>query len=397
MPRKAQWPPPIYSNSGSDYMRVWLAPGQKRDIRLGPTGSDEARATYARMLAEMNARGGRLPPPRGEDVALAHVLHEYLVHAEATYEHRQFERIKTALRPVARLYGTEPAASFGTLALEAVRTTYVDAGYCRRYCNQLTTCVRQMFRWAAAKELVESSTADRLMLLDGLRRQRGLKAKAPASGGDERQAPDHEPVRAVHLGLVEATLPYLPPVVADLVRVLCTVGARPGEICALRGCDIDRDWTTADGVRMWLYRLDQHKTDWRGHLRWIPLPPAAQQILAPYLLRRPADSYVFSPRETFAWWAVRYGKRMNAARARAPGEQYTTQAVDRCIRLACDRHLLPRWAPNQIRHAVLTRIELELGREDARCVGGHKSASTTAIYAESVERAARAMIKIAAQ
>ena len=46
------------------------------------------------------------------------------------------------------------------------------------------------------------------------------------------------------------------------------------------------------------------------------------------------------------------------------------------------------------RHARATEIETLFGREDARCVLGHRTPSTTAIYAESVERAARVMAKV---
>jgi hypothetical protein len=37
---------------------------------------------------------------------------------------------------------------------------------------------------------------------------------------------------------VDATLPHLPPIVADMVRVQRLTGARPGEICILRPADI---------------------------------------------------------------------------------------------------------------------------------------------------------------
>jgi integrase len=52
------------------------------------------------------------------------------------------------------------------------------------------------------------------------------------------------------------------------------------------------------------------------------------------------------------------------------------------------------WRPNQLRHTRATEIETQFGREDARCVLGHKNPSTTSIYAESVERAARVMAQV---
>ncbi len=38
---------------------------------------------------------------------------------------------------------------------------------------------------------------------------------------------------------MDSTLPYLPAVVADMVRFQRLTGARPGEVCQLRPCDVD--------------------------------------------------------------------------------------------------------------------------------------------------------------
>ena len=54
--------------------------------------------------------------------------------------------------------------------------------------------------------------------------------------------------------VVEATLPYLPDIVADMVRVQRLTGARPGEACSLRPADIDR--TEA----VWKWKPPHHKT-----------------------------------------------------------------------------------------------------------------------------------------
>jgi hypothetical protein len=39
---------------------------------------------------------------------------------------------------------------------------------------------------------------------------------------------------------VERTLPHLPPMVADMVRIQRFVGCRPAEVCLLRPADLDR-------------------------------------------------------------------------------------------------------------------------------------------------------------
>ncbi len=47
---------------------------------------------------------------------------------------------------------------------------------------------------------------------------------------------------------VEATLPYLSAVVADMIRLQRLTGMRPGEVCAVRPCDVDRS------EEVWTYR-----------------------------------------------------------------------------------------------------------------------------------------------
>lgn len=375
MPRKIPWPPPVYSRGGRDFVRLRLGPGRYRDITLGPAGSAESRAEYARILAEVQVNGGRVTEP-GADRTVLEVCVAYLEWARGYHEHRQFHRIKTALGPVRSLYGRTPAERFGPLALQTVRAQFVSDGYAREYCNTLTNCVRGCFRWAAGEQLVPHAVAAALADVAPLRKKKTT-------------APERPRIRPVALEVVEATLPHLPPIPQDMIRLQLWTGARPGEVCAMRPCDLERPWKVIDGVELWLYRLDQHKTDWKGIWRWIPIEPRAQQLLTTYLTRSP-DSYCFSPRETYLQWCKEHGRTPNLhRRSRNPGDHYKTEAYDDVIRRACIRAGLPCWSPNQLRHGVLTEVEVEYSREDARCVAGHTTPGTTARYVEAAERAAR--------
>ena len=60
--------------------------------------------------------------------------------------------------------------------------------------------------------------------------------------------PRDQPVLPVADELVDATLPHLPVVIADMVRFQRLTGCRPGEVCQLRPCDVDRSG------EMWEYR-----------------------------------------------------------------------------------------------------------------------------------------------
>lgn len=380
MPRKVPWPPPVYARGGREFMRVRLGPGKYRDIVLGPAGSAQARAEYARLLAEMEVAGRRLPVrPAGagvKDVCLAH-----LRWAKSYHEPRQYHRVRTALQAVLDLYGHRAAGDFGPLALQAVRQVYVTSGYAREYVNTLVNCARGCFRWAAGEQLVPHEVAAALADVAPLRKRKTV-------------APERERVRPPDRGDVEATLPHLPQIPADMVRLQQWTGARPGEVCALRPRDLRRPWKTVDGVGMWLYACDEHKTDWRGIPRWIPVGPRGQALLLPYLDRDP-DAYCFCPRETYLAWCAANGRRPNLARkGRNPGDRYATETYDDVVRRACLRAGVEPWSPGQLRHDVLTQVEADYSREDSRCVAGHTTPSTTARYTEAAERAARVIARL---
>ena len=79
--------------------------------------------------------------------------------------------------------------------------------------------------------------------------------------------------------VVEATLPHLPPVVGDMVRFQLLTGSRPGEVCSIRPCDVDRSG------EVWIYRPEHHKTEHQDRQRIIFIGPKGQDALRPYLLR----------------------------------------------------------------------------------------------------------------
>jgi integrase len=81
-----------------------------------------------------------------------------------------------------------------------------------------------------------------------------LKALAGLKKG-RTQARETRPVECVEDSVVEATLPHLPTIVADMVRLQRLTGMRPGEVCSLRPCDVNK----TDDV--WLYIPDEHKTE----------------------------------------------------------------------------------------------------------------------------------------
>lgn len=294
-------------------------------------------------------------------------------------------------------YGHTPVVGFGPLALEAIQARFIQEGLSRSTVNDFIGIIRRVFRWGTAKELVPPSVYQALIALSGLRRGR-TTAREP------------EPVLPVAEEVVDATLPHLPEVVADMVRVQRLLGCRPGEVCMMRPCDIDR---TAE---VWEYRPASHKTEHHGRQRVIFIGPKAQQILLTYLLRD-AQAFCFSPAES----DIKRKAMMRASRKtpvqpsqanrskrhpnRQPGTKYNKDSYNHAIHRAVDKankvraehgeEALPHWHPNQLRHARGTEVRHQFGLEAAQVVLGHAKADVTQVYAErDFERAKEIMRKI---
>jgi len=227
--------------------------------------------------------------------------------------------------------------------------------------------IRQMFRWAVARELV------------GPDRLEALRALEPLHPG-QTKAIERPPVPAVPDAVFEATLPHLSPVLADLLRVARLTGTRPGEICRITARDIDMTG------RVWIYTPARHKNQWRGHDRQIAIGPRAQAILRKYLADRPITATMFSPRDAIATRGRRASRIVRNA--------YDNDSLRRAVTRACADHGIPHWSPNQLRHARLEEVRAAFGLDAAQAVGGHKHARVTEIYAKAKhEKAAKAALK----
>lgn len=354
------------------------------DHYLGRHGTPASRQKYARLIAEWSALGGSVPP-RGPDLSVSEVLAAYYAFAKSYYVKggeptRQIERVRRALAPARDLYGDTPAARFGPVALKACRAEYVRQGWCRRLVNQSTSCLARAFKWACAEELVPPELYHGLASVEGLKKGR-------------TEAPESPPVLPAPEAAIEAALPGLSPVLADVVRVQLLTGARPGEALSLRAGELDR------GGDVWLWRPASHKTEHLAREKVLFVGPRCQALLAPYLLRR-GDAYLFSPAESVRL----YRERARAARRtpvqpsqqdrsverprRRPGERYLRTSYARAVAKACARAGCEHWHPHQLRHNAATRLAEQFGWEVTRIILGHRSIDTTRLYAEDAVRKA---------
>lgn len=350
-----------------------------RDFYLGTWNAKASKVEYDRLIAEWMANGRQLRATA--DITVVEVVNAYRKFAENYYRKngivtREFGCIKEALKLVCELYGRTNANDFGPLALKAVRQKMLDNGWSRGYINKAVGRIRRCFKWAVENELVRPDMYHGLMAVSGLRKGRS-EAREPS------------PVLPVDDATVQATLPNLSVIVADMIRFQRLTGCRPGEVCILRPCDVD------NSVEVWTYRPESHKTEHHGRERRIPIGPKAQVILRPYLLRA-KESYCFAPADSERkrreeaheqrTTPLKYGNRPGTNRRRKPkrkaGERYTNDSYRRAVHRACDKAEIGRWSPNQLRHTTATEIRKRFGLEAAQVTLGHSNADVTQIYAE---------------
>jgi integrase len=372
-----------------------------QDIYLGKWNAKASRDAYDRLIGEWMANGRRLPQ-KCENLTVAELVLRYWRFATSYYRKDgrltgSIPPIRVALRLLRRLYGTSLAADIGPLALEAIQHKLIAAGKSRSTINELVAIIRRAFRWAVAKELVHPDVYHALTAVPGLKKGRS-------------DAREPEPIRPVADDVVDATLSFLPKVVADMVSLQRLTGCRPGEVCRLRPCDIDRC------KDVWAYRPQSHKTEHRDRERVIFIGPKGQAILLPYLLRD-AEAHCFSPVESengrHAEMRARRRSRVQPSQQnrhqsrpkRMAGRRYNKDSYNRAIRRAIDKanrqratngqELLTCWRPNQLRHSMATEVRKQFGLEAAQVTLGHAYADVSQIYAErDLTLAAEVMRKI---
>lgn len=285
----------------------------------------------------------------------------------------------------------------------------------RKYINAQVQRLRHMFKWSAGRELVPVSVHESLRTVEPLRRGR-------------TEARETDKVLPVPQATIDAVPPHLSSPHRALVQLQVFTGARPGELLAMRPCDIEFD----NAAGLWLYRPEQHKNAFRERERVIFLGPQAQEIVREFLTSRATDQFLFSPaeseaeyremrrkqRKTVAGQGNEPGANRQESPHRRPADRYSTGSYNRAVQYACDRAFPPtgglarrtgesttrwyrrlkseglwnelrawrrahRFHVNQVRHSAATVLRREFGLEAAQLVLGHASAYVTdACYAE---------------
>ena len=398
-----------------------------KDHYLGPHGSKASHMVYDRLISEYLASGRkRIEPAAGHSITVVEVLAAYLQFAKTYYlkngkPTNELDALRLIVNDAGCLYGNSPASEFGPKALKVVRQLWLERGQARRTINKNMRRLTRIFKWAASEEIIPVTIYQALVTVPGLKLGRTT-------------APETAPVMPVPSAIVEKTIPYLRPIVRDMVRLQLLTGMRPGETCKLRPCDIDR---TSD---VWEYKPRSHKTEHHGRSRIVFIGPEAQALLTPYL-ERDTGLPCFSPAESMAVFLevkrqarvtpMSCGNRPGSNRKKRPKKkpslQYDPNSYRQAVHRACD-YAFPapsplcafenesrtaqmarlteaevqafkkwqsdhRWSPNQLRHSAATAIRKRFGLEAAQVILGHAAADITQVYAERDADKAREVMR----
>lgn len=374
-----------------------------QDHYLGRYGSPQSRERYEELVSEWFARQGDTSRHTltVDDLVLLYMEHVHQHYRKNDQPTSEVTNIRVALKYVVSQFGTTRVRDFGPRSLKSARQAMIDAGCVRTSINRMTARIRGLFKWAVAEEFVPAETLVAIQSLAGLRYGRSAATEAV-------------PVKPVPQAFIDAVEPYVSRQVWAMIQLQHLTGSRPGEIVAMRGCDLN----TIGAI--WEYVPESHKTQHHGKRRIIFLGPRAQAVLKPYL-RMDLAAHLFSPAESREEYLLQLRTTRKTpltpsqrARTRkrnpskAPGDRYTVVSYGRAIRNAClraDREahkrspdvaddvvLIPSWHPHQLRHNAATEIRREFGIETARAVLGHSSIATSELYAEMDDSKAREAI-----
>lgn len=337
-----------------------------KDFYLGKHGTEDSKKRYLKLTAEWLA--SRKSPCFGEvSPNVAQVALAFLKHAEGYYGiGTELKNFRLATRPLAELYGDLPASEFGPVEFKACREWWLsDSSRTRQYINKQMKRLVHIFKWAAGEGLAPVTVFQTIGCVPPLQ-----QGRTPAK--------EAEPVLSVPDLYVGWILPYLPKVVRDMVLFQRLTALRPGEICQLTPAMVDRRGD------VWSIFFTKHKTAYRGKNRTAWIGKAAQQILAPYLLRE-STKPCFSPREAL--------QQIGVTPRASVRDAFDPMSYAQSVRRACIKAFpaLPgidaTWSPNQLRHSRATEIRRNLknGLEAASVSLGHSGLKITEVYAEQNE------------
>lgn len=345
MPRPRNPRPKISIHRGSERVHVgtdWHT--------LGPVGSKEAKAEYARVLALLAADPhATLTKPKR--YYLVELGRDYLA-SDAVPPGYRFQ-CGRAVELLAELFLAKPASEFSAVDLGTWQRWLCDlkdaAGnrkYARGYVTKLVGIVKRVVKWGEAVGRLPPGSRAHLDTVRAPRLDQSRPGRKPARVSDQDFA---------------ATVAFLPRSARGLVCLLRWTGARPSELAGLRSEDIERGGcgnSAPPSLNEWYYMPLRHKTAHHGHERVIVFGPVARKVIDRYST---GDGLLFPNRN---------------------GGTYNRNSLRLVLNRACAAAGVKRWSVYACRHARATEVRQAMGEEAARAILGHSHLSTTRLYGE---------------
>lgn len=342
--------PQMHHHKTSGRARVYF---RGKHFYLGKWGSKEANANYQSFLRQIHEI--ERPIVKGGGLPVFVCVEKYLLWAQEYYHGTgEINNLKSCLRDFKECFEWTPITEIGPLKIQDFMDELVKKDCTRVRVNKILGTIKRMYKYLISREIIG---AEKLAEISAVRSLRKGRSKA-------RELPPIEPVSQE---IIEKTLETIRAPLDDMIRIQLLTAMRPNEICKLTFSQID---TTK---KVWIYSPTMHKNTWRNLVRNILIGPEAQKLLAKYRFM-PPDEPIFYTSKNVPFGSLVYG---------------------RAILEHCKRENIPRWSPNQLRHAAATRLVEQFGWEIARVILGHKTFNITAIYAkENIEKTAEIIGKI---
>lgn len=374
--------------------------GKQKTFYLGPWGSQEADQKYRELAKEYYA--GNLC--QNEEVSKAVlngttidvVYNQFLSMLENRPESSDKRNYKAALwyaaqaMPNFRCDEISPLhlARFQdylvSIANEVAEEVRAEDGmliqrkkgkWSRQYCNKLFNFYKTVLRFGVNKGLIPYQF---LAVINGFH-------AIPLND----TLTEKESVEDVPDDVVIATLPFLAPQIADMVKLIRGACMRPSELCRLKVGDLDQTG------KKWKCKI-KGKTSRFGFDRFIAFSQSETEILKKRVEGKTDEQFVFSPKEAMQelWATLEQGdKERDNARLDRYGDCWTTEgishAITRGIRKAKKAGVeIPHWTAYQLRHAAYTKNAAQYGIEVASKIAGHSSIDMSKVYDHSLAKVA---------
>lgn len=392
-------PGTLWKCNGAWHWRVKLPDDAKRrdmvltmpfsGVRIPDTADQSLAESAAWRIWEGRAKTA---PTDGRAVFTANeMLDKWTAHAREYYSEKEASAVSGGLRKFRELFGKRPLESLTHADMLKFRDEMLKARLARTTINKRLGYVKRMAAWALDELLMSAQTKAELTQISNLKPGRSA-------------ARETVPVTAAPDDAIEKALAFMPPSLANMVRVHRLTGMRPAEMCSLNWRDVEKR------EKIWVYRPDHHKNEWRGQPRAIVIGPRAQKLLASYAGNEP---FVFSPalamRERYEEMRARRKTKVQPSQIdrscadaiRHPGEVWDVCAYGAAVRRACRAAEVEPWTPNQLRHSCATEVRRRFGIMAAHAILGHMSGpritdrySFEAAADEAVAAATPAMLEL---